>query len=484
MKAFRTLCLFAMGLLIGSQVCAQVIKDTKGGDETYISSLDSPFIKTTEFSSAVVGLNSNRAAYSNIRRFLNMDVMVPFAAVRIEEMLNYFNVNYNAPQENGLVDLHHFRSACPWNNEKELLYVQVNTAKIDLSAVPPSNLVFLIDVSGSMDLPNRLPLLKASFKKLVQYLRDTDTLSIVIYGGATGIYLNPTSGIEKEKIYKAIDELSAGGTTPGEAGLIQAYNLAKHQFIEHGNNRIILATDGDFNIGQKNEEDLELLISKMKTNGIYLTCLGVGMGNYKDSKIEIMARKGNGNFAYLDSEDEGEKVLVKEFTQNLYTAAENVTLTIQFDSTKLSGYRLIGYNNAKASFGSEIKKIEGGEIGYGQSVLAIYELQFKKEVTGEYAAIDLQYTEAVSGKAQRIAINCSAPLIAIDKAPMPYQFAASLSLFGMMLRHTEYVKDKKWVELLELSKRTADLNDPKQKEYVELVQKAQRIYVPSKRKKA
>ena len=484
MKAFRTFSLFVIGLLIYGQLFSQVVNDTKGGDETYISSLDSPFIKTTVFPSITVGLNSNRAAYSNIRRFLNMNVMVPFAAVRMEEMMNYFNLNYAAPSQDSLVNLKTFRSTCPWNQEKELLFVQVNTTKVDLSTVPPSNLVFLVDVSGSMDLPNRLPLLQSSFRKLVNYLRPIDTLSIVIYGGATGIYLNPTSGAEKEKILKAIDELSAGGTTPGEAGLIQAYTLAKHQFIENGNNRVILATDGDFNVGQKKEEDLELLISKMQASGIYLTCLGVGMGNYKDSKIEVMARKGNGNFAYLDTEDEGEKVLVKEFTQNLYTVAEDVYLSVHFDSTKLNGYRLVGYNNAKSSYKDSLPLVEGGELGYEQSVMAVFEVQMKQQTDASFATIDLHYKPSFSNKPEVLKTACDAPLVSFEQAPAPYRFAASLSLFGMMLRHTEYAKDKKWIELVELSKKAVDLNDPKQKEYVELLQKAQRIYVPSKRKKS
>lgn len=479
MRALRTFCLFVIGLLLGSHIAAQVIKDTKGGDETYMSTKDSPYIKTKENPSIRVALQVNSAAYSNIRRFLKMDVMVPFAAVRIEEMLNYFNINYTEPERDSVLSMRSFRTTCPWNNEKQLLYIQVNTKKIDLRHVPQSNLVFLIDVSGSMDLPNRLPVLKASFHKLVEYLRPTDTLSIVIYGGAMGIYLTPTSGVEKAKIHAAIDELSAGGTTPGEAGLIQAYDLAKAQFISNGNNRVILATDGDFNVGRKSEEELDTLITKMREKGIYLTCLGVGMGNYKDSKIEVLARKGNGNFAYLDTEDEGEKVLVKEFTQTLYTATEDTYLDLQFDSTSLNGYRLLGFNNGKG-----IGMMEGGEMGYGQSTMAIFEVQLNEHTLRDLGKVAIHYKPAHVNRSEVISQTLDATCVPFETAPVPIRFAASMALFGMMLRHNEYDNNKKWLDLLAMVLKSVDLDDPKQKEYVALVQHAQKIYVLHKRKKS
>lgn len=485
MQARRTLILFVFGLLLSGHSFSQVIKDTKGDYETYTSLLDSPFLKTGSSPATRFAVNANRAAYSNIRRFLNMSVKVPYAAVRIEEMYNYFNINYTSPGNDSLVNIRSYRTTCPWSDDKQLLFYQINTASLNLTDIPPSNLVFLIDVSGSMDLPNRLPLLQSSFRKLVKYLRPIDTISIVIYGGATGIYLTPTGGDEKEKIHKAIDDLSAGGTTPGEAGLIQAYNLARSTFIEGGNNRIILATDGDFNVGQKDEEELGLMISKMKNNGIYLTCLGVGMGNYKDSKIEILARKGNGNFAYLDSENEGEKVLITEFTQNMYAACNNVYMDVQFDTSTVTGYRLIGYNNIKKTLKeTSSTSTEGGEIGYDQSIMAVFEVSTRTNDASSLAEVKLHYTPSSTGRSASIIYQSKDPIIPFDKAMQPYRFTTSLTMFGLLLRQTEKFPHSKWDELIQLSNRSVDIANPLQKEYVDLLHKAQKIYVSNKRNKS
>ena len=223
-------------------------------------------------------------------------------------------------------------------------------------------------------MPNRLPLLKSSFRKLVENLRPIDTVSIVVYGSVVGVMLPPTSGENKKKIFDAIEELEPGGFTPGEAGILQAYKLAESKFIKGGNNRVILATDGDFNVGQNNEKQLEELITRMKQTGIYLTCLGVGMGNYKDSKIEVLAKKGNGNFAYLDNEQEGEKVLVKELTQTLFTAADDVYMNVEFNPDLVKSYRLVGFDNKRAALADSSSELEGGEIGSGHSVIALFEL--------------------------------------------------------------------------------------------------------------
>ena len=286
------------------------------GAETYSSLVENDFVPALKYPETGFTININKASYSNVRRFLNMGTIVPPDAVRIEELLNYFNFGYTEPLGNENFVFHSYLTECPWNADDMLLYLNVCARKANIEKIPPSNLVFLIDVSGSMDLPNRLPLLKSAFKLLVDNLRPIDTVSIVVYGGTVGVWMPPTSGIEKKKILQSIEELEAGGPTPGEAGIRTAYRLAKSQFIKGGNNRVILATDGDFNVGQSTEEELERLIMMHRQWGIYLTCLGVGMGNYKDSKLEILATKGNGNFAYLDDEKEAEKVLMNEFYSN------------------------------------------------------------------------------------------------------------------------------------------------------------------------
>jgi Ca-activated chloride channel homolog len=301
------------------------------GEETYASILENHFINAKRFPSTGMSLNVDRASYSNIRRFITLNSFVPPDAVRIEEMLNYFNLDYHEPKGKELFDVRSRLSTCPWNTDNQLLYINLSSRKLDLDSLPPSNLVFLIDVSGSMDMPNRLPLLKSAFRLLVNNLRDKDSVAIVVYGGVTGVMLNTTSGGEKEKILKAIDELEPGGSTPGESGIRMAYNVARNHFIEGGNNRVILATDGDFNVGLKTEAELDELISRQRESGVYLTCLGVGMGNYKDSKIQTLAKKGNGNFAYLDNFREAEKVLLKEFTQTLYAVADNVYMNVLFN---------------------------------------------------------------------------------------------------------------------------------------------------------
>jgi len=366
-------------LSITGNMQAMADKQWAAGDETYNTIIENSFTDVTRFPSTSMVLNVDRASYSNIRRFINMGSTVPPDGVRIEEMLNYFNFNYANPPNDSIFRVEASLSSCPWTPGNQLLFLQVNTKKINLDKVPPSNLVFLIDVSGSMDMPNRLPLLKSSFRKLVQNLRPIDTVSIVVYGSVVGVMLQPTSGENKKKIYDAIEELTPGGFTPGEAGILQAYKLAQSKFIKGGNNRVILATDGDFNVGQNNEKQLEEMITKQKQTGIYLTCLGVGMGNYKDSKIEVLAKKGNGNFAYLDNEQEGEKVLVKELTQTLYAAADDVYMNVEFNPDLVKAYRLIGFDNKRSALADSSSELEGGEIGSGHSMIAIFELDPTEE---------------------------------------------------------------------------------------------------------
>ena len=460
-------------------------------DETYSVLVENGFIQTDGNPVTGITPNVNRASYSNIRRFINMNSQVPEDAVRIEEMLNYFNFNYLEPGDDSTFTVRSQLSSCPWNSQNQLLFVQMASKKLNLNSIPPSNLVFLIDVSGSMDMPNRLPLLKSAFRKLVENLRAVDTVSIVVYGGVTGVMLPPTSGDKKEKILQAIEELAAGGFTPGEAGIRQAYRLAHNTFIRDGNNRVILATDGDFNVGVSGENELESLILKMKQGGIYLTCLGVGMGNYKDSKIEALAKKGNGNFAYLDDEKEGEKVLVKELTQTLYAVADNVSLNIHFNAEAIRSYRLIGFDNKRTALEDTTSALEGGEIGSGHSMIAVFEVtpgssQATNRLPDEQqqlAAVTINYN--LPGKKEQLmqvyeCINNYKPLEQLDHY---FSFATSVCMFGGFLHSSPYLKKATWDDVVNLTKASMDVSNPLHTEFFDMVVKAKKIYEPSKKRK-
>ena len=421
-----------------------------------------------------------------------MNSQVPEDAVRIEEMLNYFNFNYTTPKNDSIFSVVSQLTSCPWNPDNELLFVQVCSKKINLDSVPPSNLVFLIDVSGSMDMPNRLPLLKSAFRKLVENLRPIDTVSIVVYGGVVGVMLQPTSGNQKEKILEAIEDLNAGGFTPGEAGIRQAYRLAQSKFIKGGNNRVILATDGDFNVGQTGEQDLEDLIIHMKQGGIYLTCLGVGMGNYKDSKIEVLAKKGNGNFAYLDDEREGEKVMVKELTQTLYAVADDVYMNVNFNPKLVQEYRLIGFDNKKSAISDTSSILEGGEVGSGHSLMAVFEIvptnrnvnsvgdQWEKEKVG---TVKIHYNKQGEKVVRNHIYDCPFNYVELDSTDKYLRFTAAVCMFGGLLRDSPFLKNTNWDDVLALAKESIDETNPLQKELFELVTKAKKIYGVKKKKK-
>lgn len=456
-------------------------------DETYSPLVENNFVKTDNNPVTGLTLNVNRASYSNIRRFIKMNSTVPEDAVRIEEMLNYFNFNYSQPNGDSTFAIRSQLTSCPWNKDNDLLFVQVASKKLNLESVPPSNLVFLIDVSGSMDMPNRLPLLQSSFRKLVQNLRTEDTVSIVVYGGVTGIMLQPTGGGNKEKILEAIENLSAGGFTPGEAGIRQAYRLAHNNYIHGGNNRVILATDGDFNVGETGEKELEALILKMKQGGIYLTCLGVGMGNYKDSKIEILAKKGSGNFAYLDDEREGEKVLVKELTQTLYSVADNVSMQVRFNKDLIKEYRLIGFDNKRSALSDTTSTLEGGEIGSGHSVLAVFEVSpLRRENISPsevISTVTINYSKPGKTQVSKMERQCYYNYRALDSLDNHLRFATSVCMFGGLLHSSPYLKDASWDDVLLLAKNAMDINNPLETEFFELVTKGKKIYKPSRKKK-
>jgi Ca-activated chloride channel family protein len=403
-------------------------------------------------------------------------------------MLNYFNFNYKEPDGNNVFRLESQVTDCPWNKDHRLLFLNLSGKKLNLDHVPPSNLVFLIDVSGSMDLPNRLPLLKESFQLLVKNLRSKDTVSIVTYGGTVGVWMQPTSGAQKEKISKAIEALTASGDTPGEAAIRTAYRLAEATFIKGGNNRIILATDGDFNIGQSSEADLEDLISKEKQTGVYLTCLGVGMGNYKDSKIEALSKKGNGNFAYIDDVREAEKVLVTEFTQTLYSIASNVYINVKFDHDVVSQYRLIGYANKKSVIAEKDYELEGGEIGSASGNTVIFEilqpaadsLHLRNQKIADFT---VHYRLPNDTTEQLLNYKCVDNYLKFDSINKQLQFSAAVAMFGLKLKESLYFPaNVEWDMIKNIAAGSINPDNFLETEFISLIDKAKDIYTEKKKR--
>jgi Ca-activated chloride channel homolog len=457
------------------------------GDETYASIIENKFVNANRFPATGISLTIDRASYSNIRRFLASNSIVPPDAVRIEEMLNYFNLNYTKPAGNDPFAIRTQLTSCPWNPANQLFYIDLSAKKINLDTLPPSNLVFLIDVSGSMDMTNRLPLLKSAFRLLVNNLRPKDSVAIVVYGGITGIMLNTTSGAEKGKILTAIDELTPGGSTPGESGISLAYSVAKRHFIVGGNNRVILATDGDFNVGVKTEEDLDELISRNKESGIYLTCLGVGMGNYKDSKIQTLARKGNGNFSYLDNFDEAQKVLMKEFTQTLYAVADDAVMNVEFNPKYVKQYRLLGFDNKVGALNDTSAIVEGGEIGSGYAMTGIFEIEPEiadSNVTREnFAKIKLHYKSHNDTTSRTFKYQSPFDFKDFSSIDKNHQFSTAVAMFGSLLRVSSFTKHVDWDDITLLATSAANSNDLVQKEFLAMVEQAKVLYSKGKKKK-
>jgi Ca-activated chloride channel homolog len=465
-------------------------KDWTVGGETYSSLVENDFIPAVRFPETGFAVTINKASYSNVRRFLNMGSTIPPDAVRIEELLNYFNFAYTDPPKDSCFSLRSHLSDCPWNPANRLLFLQVCARKLDPARIPPANLVFLVDVSGSMDLPNKLPLLKSAFSLLVNNLRPIDTVSIVIYGNAVGVWLPPTSGQDKKKILQAIDDLSPGGATPGEAGIRAAYRVARSQLIRGGNNRVILATDGDFNEGETSEEELEKLVIQYKDWGIYLTCLGVGMGNYKDSKLEVLARKGNGNFAYLDDEQEAEKVLVREFTQTVYAVADDAYLNISFTPSLVKDYRLIGFDNKIKVLSDSLSEIQGGEVGSGHSLLALFEITpadggsatesgnggLEGSNGGMLAHVVLNYKLPGDPVERTTGYACPNETIPFRDLQPCYRFASSIALFGGLLKKSRFMRQADWKDAIEMAEQSRDPADGMQQEFIGLIEKARKIY--------
>ncbi|MGN6420753.1 MAG: vWA domain-containing protein, partial [Pseudobacter sp.] len=436
-------------------------------------------------------IDVDAASYSNIRRFITQGSTPPKDAIRIEEMINYFDYDYPQPTDNIPFSVITELGAAPWNPKHKLLHIGLQGIKMDAADLPASNLVFLIDVSGSMEDPNKLPLLKSSFRLLIDQLRPQDHIAIVVYAGAAGLVLEPTSGNEKMKILEALDKLQAGGSTAGGAGIQLAYATAKKYFREGGNNRVILATDGDFNVGVSDNSSMQRLIEEKRQDGIFLTVLGFGMGNYKDSKMEILADKGNGNYAYIDNISEARKVLVKEFGSTLFTIAKDVKLQLEFNPAKVKGYRLIGYENRmlRAEDFKNDKK-DAGELGAGHTVTALYEiipagvntdfpipdkLKYQNNKSknssnsNELVTVKLRYKKPAEDKSQEISFAVKDEMGKNESEN--FRWSAAVAEFGMILRKSEYAQQSSLKQVLTLAKGAVGKDaDGYRKEFIQLVQ--------------
>jgi len=407
-------------------------------------------------------IDVDAASYSNMRRFIRAGQRPPKDAIRIEELINYFDYAYAQPQGEDPFSIYTEISAAPWNEKHQLVHIGLQGRKIPTDNLPASNLVFLVDVSGSMDSPNKLPLLKASFRLLVDQLRDRDRVAIVVYAGAAGVVLPSTSGADKKTILDALENLQAGGSTAGGAGIQLAYAIAKQNFHPNGNNRIILATDGDFNVGESSNAGMERLIEEKRGDGIFLTVLGFGMGNYKDSKMEILADKGNGNYAYIDNILEAQKVLVNEFGGTMFTIAKDVKLQVEFNPALVKAYRLIGYENRalrNEDFNNDKK--DAGELGSGHTVTALYEiipvgvessfykmdeLKYQKQIvtvpaqkSNELLTIKFRYKTPQGTTSKLIVHPLRNDVAATRGISENFKWSAAIAAFGMLLRDSEYI---------------------------------------------
>ncbi|HEV7919592.1 MAG TPA: VWA domain-containing protein [Thermoanaerobaculia bacterium] len=456
---------------VAGGVMGGVEKDAQFHTEEYGRFTENPFLRAVDNPLSTFSIDVDRASYANVRRFLNGGTAPPRDAVRIEEMINYFRYDYPDPRGGEPFSITTELAACPWNAKHQLLLVGLQGRRIKTADLPPSNLVFLIDVSGSMDEPDKLPLVKRSLQALTEQLRPDDRVAIVVYAGAAGLVLPSTPGSDKAEIARALDDLQAGGSTAGGEGIRLAYDIAKENFRKSGNNRVILATDGDFNVGVSSDGELEQLIEQKRRDGIFLTVLGFGTGNLKDSKMELLADKGNGNYAYIDSIGEARKTLVHEMGGTLLTIAKDVKIQIELNPTHVGAYRLIGYENRllrKEDFNDDTK--DAGELGAGHSVTALYEivppgvdvpqssvdpLKYQKPPaviasSSELATVKLRYKDP-DGEESRLLTEVVADAPAASMSDN-LRMAAAVAELGMLLRNSEHKGEASYDEALQLAR--------------------------------
>ncbi|HWB81006.1 MAG TPA: von Willebrand factor type A domain-containing protein [Nannocystaceae bacterium] len=469
--------------------------------ESYEHVEENKFVAVADDPRSTFSIDVDTASYSNMRRFLNDNTLPPADAVRIEELINYFDYDYAAPEGSAPFSMTHEVSSCPWNDDHLLVHVGLQGKVIAERDVPARNLVFLLDVSGSMNSADKLPLLKRGLGMLVDNLRKEDRVSIVVYAGASGLVLEPTG--DKAEILSALDRLESGGSTNGGAGIELAYRLAEKTFVKGGINRVILATDGDFNVGTTSQSELVKMIEDKRKSGVFLSVLGFGTGNVKDSTMEKLADKGNGNYAYIDSVGEARKVLVKEAGSTLVTIAKDVKIQVEFNPKEVASFRLVGYENRKLAhtdFNDDTK--DAGEIGAGHSVTALYEvvpvgakdasksgldpLKYQDEVpaaklssaagSGELMNVKIRYKQPDGDKSDLLTFAITPDDRALDKTTDDFRFSAAVAELGLLLRGSQHKGDASFDEVLELARKSLGKDgEGHRNEFVALVEKAKRL---------
>lgn len=464
--------------------------------EEYSKINDNEFKEVNKNPLSTMSIDVDRASYSNMRRFITQGSLPPADAVRVEEMINYFSYDYKQPEGNVPFSITTEYSECAWNKKHNLVHIGIKGKEIKTTSMPANNLVFLLDVSGSMWSANKLPLVKSGLRLLVEQMRPQDHVALVVYAGAAGLVLPSTSGKEKDKIMSAIEQLEAGGSTAGGAGIKLAYQVAKDNFITSGNNRVILATDGDFNVGASSDGELIRLIEEKREDGVFLTVLGFGTGNYKDSKMEQLADKGNGNYAYIDNILEAKKVLVQEMGGTLLTIAKDVKIQIEFNPAKVKGYRLVGYENrvlANEDFNDDKK--DAGELGAGHTVTAIYEiipagsdeemasvdpLKYQKTTvntsiaTDEILTVKFRYKEPNENVSKLITMVVADKRKNLSSSSENLRFASAVAEFGMVLRDSKFKGNADFKSVLELAKNSKGKDvEGYRAEFIRLVEMAE-----------
>ena len=470
--------------------------DARMNTEEYGRIQENGFKSVADAPLSTFSIDVDPASYSNMRRFINRGELPPADAIRTEELVNYFSYDYPKPTGDDPVKITVEAGTCTWNTAHRLVRIGLKAKEIPTEQLPASNLVFLVDVSGSMWGANRLDLVKSSLKLLVNNLRNKDKVAIVTYAGSAGVKLEATSGGDKQKIREAIDELTAGGSTAGGAGIHLAYQIAKKNFISDGNNRIILCSDGDFNVGVSSAEGLEQLIEKERKSGVHLTVLGYGMGNYKDKKIQVLAEKGNGNHAYIDNLQEANRVLVGEFGATLHTVAKDVKLQVEFNPSQVQAYRLIGYESRllkDEDFNNDAK--DAGDMGAGHTVTAFYEVipaDVKNEYVGKVDDLKYQKKEKMtlkptgSDELLTVKLRYKAPDKDVsrkmelpfvdnkgDSVSSDFRFASAVAMFGQLLRDSDFKGTTDYDKVIKLAKQGLN-NDERgyRREFIRLVEAA------------
>lgn len=449
--------------------------------ESYAELKENAFISTATEATSTFSSDVDTAAYSNIRRMIENGYTlseIPADAVRIEEMINYFSYDYQAPKKDEPFAVTMQSTVCPWNSENNIVRIALNTEKVDFSKAPNSNLVFLLDVSGSMSDSNKLPLLVKAFSLLINELGEKDKVSIVTYAGEDKVVLEGVSCDQKDTILTALENLEASGSTNGSAGIETAYELAQEYFIEGGNNRVILATDGDFNVGITDGDELEEFISKKKETGIFLSTLGFGMGNYRDDYMELLADKGNGNYAYIDDIKEAKKVMVEELGANFNTVAKDVKLQVEFNPEVVEQYRLIGYENrvmANEDFEDDSK--DAGEIGSGHAVTALYEITMKDSYEAKtdseqdnWLTLRVRYKKPEADTSKELSYQAGTEQY-LEKPNGDFSFALAVAEFGLLLRNSEWKAEASFNNVIELAKKSNYETDTYKNEFIKLVDK-------------